>query len=87
VLPDGIFSIPKSPIWADFGRSFLEILEGLAMADVGIYFMAVLSTSLTHGIYYGRMVHYLFGNWVYFFPFWYAVPRKIWQPCTGAGLS
>jgi hypothetical protein len=21
------------------------------------------------------------GNLVYFFPFWYFVPRKIWQPC------
>jgi hypothetical protein len=21
------------------------------------------------------------GHWVYFYPFWYFVPRKIWQPC------
>jgi hypothetical protein len=23
------------------------------------------------------------GQLVYFSPFWYVVPRKIWQPCTG----
>jgi hypothetical protein len=22
------------------------------------------------------------GNLVYFFPFWYFVPRNSWQPCT-----
>jgi hypothetical protein len=26
------------------------------------------------GIFYGHLV--------YFSPFWYVVPRKIWQPCT-----
>jgi hypothetical protein len=26
------------------------------------------------------------GNLVYFFPFWYFVPRKIWQPWFTAGL-
>jgi hypothetical protein len=48
------------------------------------------------GIVYGHLVHfkvfcYIFwtfsivrGNLVYFFPFWYFVPRKIWQPCLPA---
>jgi hypothetical protein len=46
------------------------------------------------GIFYGHLVHFTVscyilwafgivrGNLVYFFPFWYFVPRKIWQPCT-----
>jgi hypothetical protein len=44
------------------------------------------------GIFYGHLVHFTVfcyilstfgivrGNLVYFFPFWYFVPRKIWQP-------
>jgi hypothetical protein len=44
------------------------------------------------GIFYGHLVHFtvfcyvlwtfviVCGNLVYFFPFWYFVPRKIWQP-------
>jgi hypothetical protein len=43
---------------------------------------------------YGQLVHFTVfcyilwrfgivrGNLVYFFPFWYFVPRKIWQPCV-----
>jgi hypothetical protein len=46
------------------------------------------------GIYYGHLVHFavfcyilwtfgiVCGNLVYIFPFWYFVPRKIWQPCS-----
>jgi hypothetical protein len=45
------------------------------------------------GIFYGHLVHFkvfcyilwTFGiardNLVYILPFWYFVPRKIWQPC------
>jgi hypothetical protein len=53
-------------------------LEGLAMADVDIfydyshYFTAIWYILLSFGIFYGYLV--------YFSPFWYAVPRKIWQP-------
>jgi hypothetical protein len=44
------------------------------------------------GIFYGHLVHYTVfcyilwtlgivrGNLVYFPPFWYFAPRKIWQP-------
>jgi hypothetical protein len=44
------------------------------------------------GIFYGHLVHFTVfcyilltfgkvrGNLVYFIPFWYFVPRKIWQP-------
>jgi hypothetical protein len=46
------------------------------------------------GIFYGHLVHFTVfcyilltfgivrGNLVYFPPFWYFVPRKIWQPCS-----
>jgi hypothetical protein len=45
------------------------------------------------GIFYGHLVHFtvfcyilltfgkVHGNLVYFIPFWYFEPRKIWQPC------
>jgi hypothetical protein len=45
------------------------------------------------GIFYGHLAHFTVfcnilwtfgivrGNLVYFSPFWYFVPRKIWQPC------
>jgi hypothetical protein len=51
---------------------------GLAMGDVGIF--------------YGHLVHFTVfcyilwtfgivrGNLVYVFPFWYFLPREIWQP-------
>jgi hypothetical protein len=44
------------------------------------------------GMFYGHVVHFtvfcyilltygkVCGNLVYFIPFWYFVPRKIWQP-------
>jgi hypothetical protein len=47
------------------------------------------------GIFYGHLVYifyrllvffidiwYIFGNFVYFPPFWYVVPRNIWQHCN-----
>jgi hypothetical protein len=46
------------------------------------------------GTFYGHLVHFTHfcyilwtfgrvrGNLVYFSPFWYFVPRKIWQPLT-----
>jgi hypothetical protein len=58
---------PKIQIWANFGGS-------------------------CNGIFYGHLFHFTvycyilrtFGTvrykLVYFFPFWYSVPRKIWQP-------
>jgi hypothetical protein len=76
-LPDGIFSNQK----AQFG----QISECLAKKDVGIfyghlvYFTAIWSISLAFGIFYGHLVYFVahFGK---FFPFWFVVPRKIWQP-------
>jgi hypothetical protein len=57
---------------------FGKILEGLEMEDIGIFyehlghFTFFCYILLTFGI--------VCGNWEYFFPFWYFVPRKIWQP-------
>jgi hypothetical protein len=68
VLPDGMFSKQK---W--------QFLECLAMKDVSflflffVYFTAIWCTLGPFGIFCGH-----FGI---FFPFWYFVPGKIWQPC------
>jgi hypothetical protein len=49
-------------------------------------------------LFFGHLVHFViycyilgtFGkvrdNLVYFFPFWYFVPRKIWLPCARQGF-
>jgi hypothetical protein len=68
-------------------------LEGLATEDVGIC-MAILSILRPNCIVYCHLVYfvviwYIFSILAYFttffgifFPFWYFVPRKIWQPWT-----
>jgi hypothetical protein len=69
-LPDGLFSNQKS--------KFVELLEGLAMEDDGIFY--------GHLVYFTVFCCILWtfgkvrGNLIYFFPFWYFVTRKIWQP-------
>jgi hypothetical protein len=73
-LPDGIFSKSK----------FGEILEGLAVEDVGIF--------MELGLFYGHL-EYFMDIWIYFMDIWiyfmvirYIYPRfgilykKIWQP-------
>jgi hypothetical protein len=44
------------------------------------YFMDTWSILRSFVILYGHLV-IVCGNLVYFFPFWYFVARKIWQPC------
>jgi hypothetical protein len=63
-MPDGIFPFQN--------HSLGKIVEDPGMENVGIfyvhldhYFMAILN------------ILWPFGT---FFPFWYIVPRKIWQP-------
>jgi hypothetical protein len=66
-LPDGIFS-----------NQFGQILVGLRMENVGIF---CANLEYIAAIWY---ILWSFGNFVailYFFPFWYIVSRKIWQPC------
>jgi hypothetical protein len=71
-LPDGIFSNQKS--------QFGEILVGLAMEDVGIFYdLLVFFTAICSLV---RAFGVCYGNLLYFSRFWYFVPRKIWQPCT-----
>jgi hypothetical protein len=54
-------------------------LVGLVIENLGIlyvhlvYFMAIGNILWPFGIFCGHLV--------YFSPFWYVVPRKIWQPC------
>jgi hypothetical protein len=66
-LPDGLFSNQKS--------KFGQILEGLALEDVGIHIFGHFLRSFV--ILYEHLVSFVV-IW-YIFPFWYFVPRKIWQ--------
>jgi hypothetical protein len=49
-----------------------QILEGFAMVDVDKNLMAIWPIFRPFGKFYGYLV--------YFSPFWYVVPIKIWQP-------
>jgi hypothetical protein len=42
-----------------------------------LYFKAMWNIFKPFGIFYGNV-----DNLVCFSPFWYIVPRKIWQPCS-----
>jgi hypothetical protein len=61
-------------------KSQFGYILGLGMDNVGIFygelehFTAICYILLPFGIYCG---HFL-----YFLPFWFIVPRKIWQPCS-----
>jgi hypothetical protein len=65
-LRDGIFSYQKFPIG--------DVLEGLGMENVGI-----IICICSFGMFFWFM--YFCCHLVYFYKFWYVVPRKIWQPC------
>jgi hypothetical protein len=45
-----------------------------------VYFMDTWSILWSFVIFYGHLVYVVRGNLEYFSPFWYFVPRKIWQP-------
>jgi hypothetical protein len=45
------------------------------------YRMAILNILQQRGIYYGHLA--IFDNLVHFPPFWYVLPRNIWQPWMG----
>jgi hypothetical protein len=70
-LPDGFFSNPKS--------KFAETLEGQAMEDVGKFYVDFVNYPAIWHILWPFGI--LYGHLVYFYPFWYVVARKIWQPC------
>jgi hypothetical protein len=60
--------------------NFGKLFGGLAMENLGIfyeylvYFTAIANILWPFGIVCGHLL--------YFPPFWYFVPRKIWQPCN-----
>jgi hypothetical protein len=60
-------------------------LEGLAMEDVGIFYVHLVNFLANWHFWwqFGTFCHLL----VHFYPFWYLVPRKIWQPCLSLGFS
>jgi hypothetical protein len=49
------------------------------------YFMTIWYILLPIGKFYGHLVHFVV-IW-YISPFWYFVPRKIWQPWLRNGRS
>jgi hypothetical protein len=44
-----------------------------------VYFMDILSILRPFDIFYGHLIDC--DNLAYLPPFWYILPRKIWQPC------
>jgi hypothetical protein len=65
---------PKIPIWLNFGGSCNENIG--MFYDHLVYFTAIGNMLWQFGIFCGHLV--------YFSPYWYFVPRKIWQPCCVA---
>jgi hypothetical protein len=54
------------------------------MEEVGIFYVHLVRFA----IYYLCMaIWYIFGLFGIFFPFWYLVARKIWQPFLGTTLE
>jgi hypothetical protein len=69
-LPDGIFSNQKS--------QFGQILEGLEMENVGIFYGYLENiTAIWYILWpFGKLVII----WYFFSQFWFIVSKKIWQP-------
>jgi hypothetical protein len=61
---------PKIPIWVNF--------EGLAMENLGIFYDHLVYVTAIGNILWPFGI--FCGHLVYFSPFWYFLPRKIWQP-------
>jgi hypothetical protein len=66
-----MFSYQKCQFW--------YILKGLKMENF-VAFHDTLMFLLTLGMFYGILYTYIFIAISDFFPFWFVVPRKIWQP-------
>jgi hypothetical protein len=66
-------------------------LEGLRIKNVGIFNDHLEYLSI-FGIFCGYLIYFVviwYILWLFgiFSPFWYDVPRKIWQPCPGPQLT
>jgi hypothetical protein len=76
-LPDGIFSHQKYKFW--------DILEGLGMKNVGVFYGNLEYFTAIWNIMWS-LIYYVCGNLVCFVVIWYISPilvyctRKIWQP-------
>jgi hypothetical protein len=79
-LPDGICIFkPKIQIWVNSGGS----CNGRQWCILGTF-----GQFYSHLVYVGTLwtcVPTFCGNLVYFYPLWYVVPRKIWQPWLRIG--
>jgi hypothetical protein len=62
------------PKIANFGK-YWNVLQWKMLVN----FTAIRSILLPFRIFYGHLVYFV-GTLLYVFPFWYVVPRKIWQP-------
>jgi hypothetical protein len=51
------------------------------MEDVGIFHEHLVYVFDGHLVHY-MTIWYILWPFGIFFPFWYVVPRKIWQPCS-----
>jgi hypothetical protein len=61
---------PKIPILVNFGGSFSGRCW-YVLRPFGLFYVRLV---------YFMALRYIFGHLVYFPPFWYVVPRQIWQP-------
>jgi hypothetical protein len=60
------------------GKCWLIVLPSLFYCQF-IYFMAIWYILWSYGIFYSHLVYLFCGHFGIFFPFWYFVPRRIWQ--------
>jgi hypothetical protein len=75
VLPDGLFKNQRS----NFGKLW-TVLQWKML----VLLWPSLPILPPNGIFNGHLVHFVV-IWYIFFPFWYVVPIKIWQPWAHSG--
>jgi hypothetical protein len=63
---------PKSQIWVNFGGS----------CNGRCWFILWAFGLFNGNLVYLMDIRHFLGSLAYFSPFWYAVRRKIWQPCS-----
>jgi hypothetical protein len=50
--------------------------------EMPLYFMAIWNILQNFGMFSSQLAYIFCGDLAHFFLFWYAVQRKIWQPCV-----
>jgi hypothetical protein len=50
--------------------------------QIMVVFMGILSILGSNGIFYSHLVHLVVIWYIFSHPFWYIVPKKIWQACS-----